>query len=268
MTFIWCVELAKESIVSIILPLDRGRLRSLTLTHLPPAARTSARLPGRTTSKQTPSVIRLLKTRANGWKITDCLAGIPNSSSFSSICMTSSTNGRIFWASCCETFSTFGMIVSTQSSALVSEGKKYLTPPVVPYLSRPTPRARQPHSCEDPSSAASFYAAKQITLAPSASRSRMDVVLCLCVREQPPQLDELFSIRACHKLKRKPTLGMGDVYFVSFSQLRESAETRFDYSDSFRRGSRRPVFNVGSYNVEKRHLIHSIFVSGVGQHRD
>ena len=47
---------------------------------------------------------------------------------------------------------------------------------------------------------------------------------------------------------------MGDMYFVGFSQLRESAETRFDYGNSFRNGSRRPVFDVGCYNVEKRHL--------------
>jgi len=52
---------------------------------------------------------------------------------------------------------------------------------------------------------------------------------------------------------------MGDMYFVSFSQLRESAETRFDHSNSFRRGSRRTVSNVGCYNVEKRHLVHAIF---------
>lgn len=52
---------------------------------------------------------------------------------------------------------------------------------------------------------------------------------------------------------------MGDMYFVSFSQLRESAEARFDHSNSFRRGSRRTVSNVGCYNVEKRHLVHAIF---------
>jgi len=122
LSFIRSAEFVDKFVVPIVLPSSSIYLRSSTLTYLPPAARTSARLPGRTTSKQTPSVIRLLKTRASGWKIIDCLAGIPNSSSFSSICATSSTNGRIFWASCRETFSIFGMIVSTQSSIVGVRG--------------------------------------------------------------------------------------------------------------------------------------------------
>ena len=60
---------------------------------------------------------------------------------------------------------------------------------------------------------------------------------------------------------------MGDMYFVGFSQLWESAETRFYHSNSFRSGGRRTVFDVGSYNVEKRHLVHAIFSNYTGQHR-
>jgi len=181
--------------------------------------------------------------------------------------VTSSTNGRIFWASCCETFSTFGMIVSTQSSISDCQRKTF-TPLVLPYLSHPTPRVHPPRSCEDPSSTASFYVAEQITLAPSASRSRKNVIPCQCVPEQPPQLNGSVSISTCRKPKIRPTLRMRDMYFVSFSQLRESAETRFDHGNSFRRGSRRTVSNVGCYNVEKRHLVHGVIGNYAGQHRN
>ena len=146
LSFIRSAEFVDKSVVPIVLPSGSIYLRSSTLTYLPPAARTSARLPGRTTSKQTPSVIRLLKTRANGWKIIDCLAGIPNSSSFSSICATSSTNGRIFWASCRETFSIFGMIVSTQSSIVGVRGEESLVLLIFSHLSHPKPRVHLPCS--------------------------------------------------------------------------------------------------------------------------
>lgn len=49
---------------------------------------------------------------------------------------------------------------------------------------------------------------------------------------------------------------MGDMYFVGFSQLRKSAEARFNHGNSFRRGGRSPMSDVGCDNVEKRHLTH------------
>ena len=59
---------------------------------------------------------------------------------------------------------------------------------------------------------------------------------------------------------------MRDVYLVKFSQLRESAETRLNHSDSFCCGCRRPVFNVRRDDIEKCHLRHSEFVNQRHQH--
>lgn len=60
-----------------------------------------------------------------------------------------------------------------------------------------------------------------------------------------------------------PTFGMRDVYLVGFSQLWESAKTRFNYSNGFRCGDRRPVFGVWGNHIEKCHLFHLIIVNRV-----
>ena len=54
---------------------------------------------------------------------------------------------------------------------------------------------------------------------------------------------------------------MGDMDFVCFSQLWESAETRFNHSNSFRCGSCGPMFDVGCDYVEKRYLFRLVGVS-------
>ena len=54
---------------------------------------------------------------------------------------------------------------------------------------------------------------------------------------------------------------MRDMYLMSFSQLRESVETRFNYGNSLRRGRCRSMLNVGCDDIEKCHLFYSALVS-------
>ena len=54
---------------------------------------------------------------------------------------------------------------------------------------------------------------------------------------------------------------MRDVDLVSFSQLRESAETRLNHSNNFRYGRCRSMFNVGCDDVEECHLFNLVLVS-------
>ena len=104
----------------------------------------------------------------------------------------------------------------------------------------------------------------ETTLAPSGSRSRKYAVPWGCVPGQPPQLDGLAGISRRWKPERRLTLRMGNVYFVSFSQLREGAETRINHCNCFRRGGRSPVLGVGCDDVEKRHLFHFVIVGYEG----